>query len=116
MELQKIYGTWTDKTTYGKSKFTIDVLNKSFQMDLISKDDLYRVSTIWFVISIPKSILPICFNEVSRHSNGQSSSIKVETAEEIMNSIWYAVDSYNIKFETIEDIVNTISNKRFLWE
>ncbi|WP_304340341.1 DUF6179 domain-containing protein [Metaclostridioides mangenotii] len=105
MELQKIYGTWTDKTTYGKSKFTIDVLNKSFQMDLISKDDLYRVQSE--VANILKKL-------ILKYTNGQSSSIKVETAEEIMNSIWYAVDSYNIKFETIEDIVNTISNKRFI--
>ncbi|MBU5307255.1 hypothetical protein KQI18_05595 [Clostridioides mangenotii] len=102
MELQSIYGSYLDKSNYGKSKFTIDILNYGYKIDLISKEDIYRIQS---------EVAKLLRNLILKSTKGQSSSIKVESAEQIMNSIWYALDAFCIKFESVEEISDKLIKK-----
>lgn len=100
MQLQNIYSdNYLDKRGYGKGKFTIDLLNQAYRLKLIKDVDIYRVQA---------EVAEILRKTIIKFTGKQSSSIKVEAAEQIVNSIWYSIDRLCIEFISTEDISNIL--------
>lgn len=73
------------KENLDPSHYTISLLQEGFRVRLIDETSLRRIQG---------SIMLILKDLIQRYTQGESTSVKIETAETILNSVYYALDAW----------------------
>lgn len=74
--------------------YTISLLREGFRIGLLNQKIINRVQ---------EQIMEILKDLIMRYTNGESTSVKTDTAESILNSILYSLDAYLNKFPHPEE-------------
>jgi hypothetical protein len=74
-------------------QYTLSLLKEGFKAGIIDKQALY---------GIQEQIMFILKDIIISYTKGESSSVKTETAEGFLNSIYYSIDAYVSSFEDPE--------------
>ena len=85
-----------EKANLNKYHYTISLLQEGYRAGLISKS---------IIECFQGQLISILQDLILRYTQGESSSVMVETAESILNSIFYCIDAYTITYENPEDIL-----------
>lgn len=73
--------------------YTLSLLKESYRLGIIDRKTIH---------GIQEQIMLILKDLIVRYTKGESNSVKTETAEELLNSIYYSIDAYISSFEDVE--------------
>jgi len=90
------------KENLDQSQYTLSLLKEGFRAGLINRHliDRFQKETIFILKDL-----------IMRYTHGESTSVKVETAEEILNSIYYCIDAYMSSFINPEYSISILKEK-----
>jgi hypothetical protein len=84
------------RANLNKYRFTVSLLHEGFRVGLMDEPVMNRIQIE--IAAILKSL-------IMRYTKGESSSVRIETAEMLMNSIYYAIDAYTSSFNDPEKAI-----------
>lgn len=85
-----------------KNQYSISLLKECLDCKVIDEREVY---------SIQQEISLILIDLIKKYTNGQSTSVRTEVAENLLISIWYAIDTYINKLENLEKRVVELTAK-----
>ncbi|MDP4180526.1 MAG: DUF6179 domain-containing protein [Bacillota bacterium] len=85
-----------NSTNLKKSQYTIALLNESFRVGLMSREEINNIQI---------QIMQILKELIARYTKGESSSVCAYTAESILNSILYCIDAYALGCDSPEEAI-----------
>lgn len=74
-----------EKDRLEPDQYTISLLKEGMRLELVDRQAMY---------SIQEQVICIMRDLIMRYTKGDSTSVKVETAEGILSSIYYCIDAY----------------------
>lgn len=86
------------------NQYTISLLKQSYAAGLVDEGTINRFQM---------QTQDILKDLILQYTNGESSSVKVETAEKILISILYCIDAYTTDFKNPEDALEVIKTEDF---
>lgn len=86
------------------NQYTISLLKQSYAAGLVDEGTINR-----FQIQTQDVLKDL----ILQYTNGESSSVKIETAERILISILYCIDAYIADFRNLEDALEVIKKEDF---
>ena len=102
MFLENISNEKIRKENLDKNQYTVSLLKEGFRAGIIDKAAVERIQT---------EIIFILRDLIMRYTKGESSSVTNETAEKILNSIYYSIDAYTLSFKNPEDSIAVLKVK-----
>lgn len=84
-ETQIVKHTQMRKEKLNPYQYTISLLQEGFRARLIDRQTMYRIQ---------EQMMLILKDLIVRYTKGESSSVKTETAESLLNSVYYSIDAY----------------------
>ncbi|MGE5631975.1 MAG: DUF6179 domain-containing protein [Caulobacteraceae bacterium] len=82
-------------------QYTVSLLKEGFRAGLIDKPVLFRIQ---------EHIMLILRELIIRYTKGESTSVKVETAEGLLNSIHYSLDAYLYSFKEADAAIAVLKS------
>jgi len=98
--------TFIDKITplsrhaFNPNHYTLELINEASRLGLIDQKSLNNFQT---------QIMSLLTDLIIKYTKGESTSIKVETAQRILGSILYVIDTHISSFENPEDAIELIN-------
>lgn len=90
------------KDNLDKNQYTFSLLKAGFSRGILSKD---------IIENIQMQIMNILKEIIMRYTKGESTSVTVETAEKLLNSICYSIDAYSISIDNPEECIAILKEK-----
>lgn len=90
------------KSKLNQSNFFEDLLNNLFINKIADKSDIY---------SIQNEIIKLLCDKVYRFTKGESSSVREEAAQSLLESIYYILSEYFKTIDNLDDSINIIKEK-----
>lgn len=84
------------------NQYTISLLKEAFRVGIVNKQ---------MIDSFQAQIIFILKELIIRYTQGESTSVTVETAGKILNSIYYCIDAYTSSFNNPEDCITMLKEK-----
>ncbi|KUO73104.1 MAG: hypothetical protein APF77_20780 [Clostridia bacterium BRH_c25] len=75
------------------NQYTLSLLKEGFRVGLVDRQTIY---------GIQEQVMLILRDLITRYTKGESTSLRTETAESLLNSIYYSIDAYAGSFEDPE--------------
>lgn len=96
-----------NKDRLSQSQYTVSLLNEGRRIGMLSSQDVYHLQS---------ELMMILKDLIWRYTEGESSSVPTEMAENILASILYTVDAYTLSLDDPERAVNdlkTVTIRKF---
>lgn len=71
-------------------RYTLSLLKEGFKAGLIGRQE---------ILAIQEQVMLILRDLIMRYTGGESASVRTETAESLLNSVYYCIDAYTSSFE-----------------
>lgn len=90
------------KTDLNPNEYLLSLLELAYQLQLLSKSDLDNIQS---------QIMDILKVQIMKYTGGASSSVKVETAQNLLTSILYCIDAYGLRLETPTEFIEDLRSR-----
>lgn len=85
-----------------RNQYIISLFKEAIKSGLMSEDE---------IIKIQVDIMNLLKDLILRYTKGESTSVTVETSENLLNSILYAIDFYMLKMDSLEAAIIELEEK-----
>jgi hypothetical protein len=85
-----------NRANLNKYRYTVSLIQEGFRIGLVDGQTMSRIQI---------EIAAILKDLIVRYTKWESSSVRIETAEMLMNSIYYAIDAYTSSFNDPEKTI-----------
>lgn len=92
-----------ERKNLNSNQYTVSLLKEAFRTGLIDKGTIDNIQA---------QIMFILKDLIMRYTKGESTSVTVETAEKILNSIYYSIDAYTESLHNPEDGIALLKTKK----
>lgn len=90
------------KSDLDPNEYLLSLLESAYQMQLLSKSELDRIQA---------QIMDILKGQITKYTGGASSSVKVETAQNLLTSILYCIDAYGLSMDTPAEFIEELQSR-----
>jgi len=92
-----------ERKNLNSNQYTVSLLKEAFRVGLVDKETIDNVQA---------QIMFILKDLIMRYTKGESTSVTIETAEKILNSIYYSIDAYTESLHNPEDGISLLKTKK----
>ncbi len=90
------------KEDINPSQFTLSLLGEAYRLNILSLEETENIQM---------QIMSTLSERIMKFTRGESCSVKTETAENILLSIFYCIDAYLMSFDEADESIFTLQTK-----